>query len=133
MIAEFIESNPRTAIIIIAAIVSFFVTLVNFFVLDKNKIRELKQKQKDLQERIKSAGNDPVKKMEFSKEMMSNTVENLKHSMAPIIITMVPMILLLSWLKDAFDGTTISSTWFWYYLIAAIIASMIFRKIFKLP
>ncbi len=133
MIIEFIQSNPKTSIIGIAVAVSLFVTIVNFFILDKDKMRELKAKQKELQEKIKLAGNDPVKKMEYSKDMMSHTLENMKHSMTPVIITLVPMILILNWIKDVFSATSIAGSWFWWYLGAAIASSMIFRKIFKLP
>lgn len=133
MIAEFIQTNPRTSILAIAFLVSLFVTIINFFILDKEKVRGLKARQKELQQKMKLAGDDPVKKMEYSKEMMNSSLENMKHSMTPVLVTLIPMILILNWIRSAFSTTTLVGTWFWYYLVGAVVSSMILRKIFKLP
>lgn len=133
MISEFISSYPRTAIILIGFIISFFITLINFLVLDKDKMKAMRERQKELQEKLKQHKDDPAKAMEINKEMFSHMGENFRHSLKPMLITFIPIIVVFHWVRGEFAGTTIQATWFWYYFVTAIISSLIFRKIFKLP
>ena len=130
---DFIQANPRIGIIAISVAVSFFISLVNYFVLDKQKMREMKDKQKKLNEEMKANRGNPEKIMELNKELLSHTMETFKHSFKPILITIIPILIVFNWIKEIFAETTIASSWFWWYLISAIISSLIFRKIFKLP
>lgn len=130
---EFIQAYPRASIIGIAILLSFFISLINFFVLDKEKMMEGKQKQKELQEKMKQYKNDPAKMMELNKEMMGHIGSNFKHSFKPMIITMVPILVVFGWIKGVFAETIISGSWFWWYLGSAIASSLVFRKLFKLP
>ncbi|MBS3071783.1 DUF106 domain-containing protein [Candidatus Pacearchaeota archaeon] len=132
---ELLQTYPRISIIIFAILISFFISLVNFFILDKDKMREIKARQKQLQNDIKQhqkAGNHD-KVMELNKELLSFLPETFKHSFKPMIITFLPIIILFGFIRTAYASTTLAGSWFWWYLITAIIASMIFRKLLKLP
>jgi uncharacterized membrane protein (DUF106 family) len=134
-IQAFAISYPVTSIIIFAALISLFITIVNFFVLDKDRMREIKQKQKDLQKEMKEhqkAGNTD-KMMELQKELLAYIPETFKHSMKPMLITIIPILILFAYIRGLYAATAISSTWFWWYLGTALISSIIFRKLFKLP
>lgn len=133
MVLELIQTYPRISILVIAALVSFFITLINYFVLDKEKMRAFKAKQKELNKKIKEHKHDPNKAMEYQKEVMQLTMENMKHSFKPMLFTFIPIIVVFGWVRSAFAETAISGSWLWYYIIGAIIFSIIFRKIFKLP
>ncbi|PIN90843.1 hypothetical protein COU60_00680 [Candidatus Pacearchaeota archaeon CG10_big_fil_rev_8_21_14_0_10_34_76] len=133
MVIELIQTYPRSSIVLISLIVSFFISLVNYLILDKDRLREIKRKQKELQIRMKEHKNNPTKQMELSKEMMSHTGEQLRHSFKPMLITFVPVIVAFWWIKDVFAETTIEGTWFWWYIISAIVFSLLLRKLFKLP
>ena len=68
----FIQTNPKISIIAFSLVVSLFISLVNYFVLDKEKMHEIKRKQKALQEQMKihqKAGN---------KEKMSEIIARFK-------------------------------------------------------
>ena len=130
---ETIQANPRISIIIIAGLVSFFISLINYFVLDKVKVKTMKARQKEINKEIKAVKGDAVKTMELQKELMSHTMENFKHSMKPMFITMIPVLVVFWWIKGIFEETTLASSWLWYYIIAAIAFSLVFRKVFKLP
>ena len=114
---------------------ALFISLINYFFLDKDKLKEIKDKQKSLQEQMKKHQKDgnSEKMMELQKEMFSGMGEMFKHSLKPMLITFVPILLFFSFLKGAYTETSIASSWFWYYLITALATSMIFRKILKLP
>ncbi|MBS3088293.1 DUF106 domain-containing protein [Candidatus Pacearchaeota archaeon] len=130
-----INQNPEISIVVISLAITFLITLVNYFFLDKDKVRGIKSRQKELQTQMKEhqrAGNTD-KMMELQKELFSSTGEMMKHSLKPMLITMIPILLLFGFVRNIFADTTIASSWFWYYLVSAIAGSMIFRKIFNLP
>jgi len=134
-IISLMQQNPKASIIIIGFIVSFLISLINYFVLDKEKVRDTKVKQKALQKQIKEhqkAGNH-AKMMELNKEMMTLTMDMMRHSFKPMIITFIPIILLIGFIRDIYTETAISGSWIWYYIGSALVSSLIFRKVFKLP
>jgi len=133
MISEFIQLNPKTGIIVFAGIMSLFITIVNYFVLDKDKVKASKKKQKELRLLMKDLKDSPAKMMELQKEQMSLAMSNMKHSFKPMLITMIPILVFFWWIKALYVDTTIGGSWFWYYLISAIFFSIVCRKIFKLP
>ena|SRR3989344_9265810 len=134
-IISLITQYPRVSIIVIAIVISFFITVINYFFIDQNRMREIKTRQKVLQKEMKEhqkAGNTD-KLMELQKELFSYTGEMFKHSMKPMLITIVPILVLFAFIKNVYAGTALAKTWFWYYLISAIVGSIIFRKVFRLP
>jgi uncharacterized membrane protein (DUF106 family) len=131
----FIQQNPRISIIFIALAISFLITLVNYFLLDKERLRDIKEKQKTIQKQIKEhqkAGNHE-KVLELNKELMGHAGEMMRHSLKPMLITLIPILLLFSFIRGIFVETVISKTWFWYYLVSAMVGSIIFKKLFNLP
>lgn len=132
-IQAFMQSNPRTGVILVALLVSLFVSVVNFFVLDKEKMHNMRARQKTLQEEMKQHKDNPAKIMELQKEMFSHIGETMRHSLKPMLITFIPLILLFPIVRSMLLTTEIAKTWFWWYLGTSIIGSMIFRKLFRLP
>ena len=132
-IQPFFQSYPRTAVILASLLISLFISIVNYFVLNKERMSEIKKRQKDLQEEMKQHKDNPQRMMELQKEMFSHMGETFKHSMKPMMITFIPIILLFPIVRNLLLSTEIAKTWFWWYLGASIVSSMIFRKLFKLP
>jgi uncharacterized membrane protein (DUF106 family) len=128
-----IQASPKISIIVIGILVSFFITLVNYFVLDQDKMKELKVKQKTLNDEMKKHKDNPNKLMELQKEMLSHASENMRHSFKPMLITFIPIIFIFAFLRKELALTTIASSWIWYYIVSSIIASIAFRKLFKMP
>ncbi len=141
MITEFIQSwfvsspnlAPRLFVILAAVLISLFISIVNYFILDKEKMHSIKAKQKALQEEMKKHKDNPTKLMELQKEMFSHMGESMKHSLKPMLITFIPLILIFPVVRNMLIDTVIKGSWFWYYIITSLIAAMIFRKLFKLP
>jgi len=132
MITELIQSYPRISIIVLSLIVTLFITIVNFFMLDRKRMKELREKQKRLKEEMKKFRDNPEKMMEINKQMLEDFPEQMRHSFKPMLVTIIPLLILFSWLKSNFASTAIASTWFWWYIGASIIFSIILRKIFGL-
>ena len=130
-IVGLIQVNPKVSIIIISGLVSLFISAVNYFVMDKDKVRAMKEKQKKMKEEMKLHKGNPQKMMEINKQMMGDSMENMKHSFKPMFITLIPILVVFAWIKNVF--TDVLSGWIWWYLVSAIVFSIIFRKVFKLP
>lgn len=128
-----VQTYPAISIIVVSGLISLFISLVNYFVLDKDKVRELREKQKDLNAQLKVHKDNPQKLQEIQKEMMSHMGENMKHSFKPMLITTIPLLVVLPFIRHLFAETSLAGSWFWWYFVSAIIFSMIFRKLFKLP
>jgi len=132
VITEFIQSNPTISIVIISILATFAVTIIRYFMTDKEKMKEIKQRQKDLKLEMKKYKDHPEKMLEIQKKMMADMPEQLKHSFKPMIITLIPFLILLSWLKATFAATSIAGTWFWWYLVVSVVTGIIFSKLFGL-
>lgn len=128
-----VQASPKISIIVVASVISLFVSIVNYFVLDKERMLEIKQKQKTLNEQMKLHKDNPSKLQELQKEMMSHMGESMKHSFKPMIITTIPLLVALPFIRNLFLTTSLSGSWFWWYFVGAIASSLIFRKLFKLP
>mgnify|MGYP001561455027 FL=1 len=76
--------------------------------------------------------DNPEKMLEINKKMMEDMPEQLKHSFKPMLVTLIPLLVLFTWLKSTYAATTIASTWFWWYIGASILFSIILRKVFGL-
>ena len=124
---------PEISIVVVSGLISLFISLVNYFVLDKDRVRELRDKQKALNGQMKTHKDNPQKLQDLQKEMMSHMGESMKHSFKPMLITTIPLLVVLPFIRNLFIETSLAGSWFWWYFASAIVFSMIFRKLFKLP
>lgn len=133
MITEYVITYPRTSIIVIGILVSLFISVVQYFIMDKDKMRDLKAKQKTLNEQMKLHKENPQKMMEIQKELLGHSMESMKHSFKPMLVTTIPILIVFGFIKSSFAATAISGSWFWWYFGSSIVASLLFRKWFNLP
>ena len=133
MIVELMETYPRISIILIALGVSFFVSIIQKYFGNQERMKEIKQKQKDLQKKMKEHQKDGNhdKVMELQKEMFSHMGETFRHSLKPMIITMIPLLILIWWLKDIFNPI-LGGWWLAWYIGASLVFSLVFRKVLNL-
>mgnify|MGYP001233169240 CR=1 FL=1 len=129
-ITTLVQSNPRISIIIFSFLVTLFITVVTYYMTDRTRMKELKNKQKSLRKEIKKHRDNPQKMMELNKQMMEDMPEQLKHSFKPMLVTMIPIIIMLGWLRGTYTG--ILPGWFWWYMISSIVFSISLRKILGL-
>ncbi|MEM3091043.1 MAG: hypothetical protein QXX55_00055 [Candidatus Pacearchaeota archaeon] len=129
-----LKLNLIWGMIIVVFIMSLIMTLAQKYGTDQGTLRELKKEQKRLNEESKKFRDDPQKMMEFNKKIIPMSMQMFKLSMRPLIYTAIPLILFFRWFTDFFnnEGNPLFFgflSWFWFYLIASIIFSSIFRKI----
>ena len=129
MIKELMITNPKVSIIILGILVTLVMTLVTKKFTDQNRMKELKKIQKACQIRLKDNKGDMKKQSEIQKEMMACSMELMKHSFKPMLYTMIPILLLIMWVRGVY--TEILPKWIWWYIGSAMISSIILRKALK--
>lgn len=132
VITEFINANPKTSIIIISVAVTFFATLVTKWLTNQEHMKAMKVRQKELQKELKDCKDDECKMKEIQAEMVSITGKMMKSSFKPLLVTMVPFLILIYWLRGVYGGEEpLLASWIWWYLGASVASSIFLRKILK--
>jgi uncharacterized membrane protein (DUF106 family) len=122
-----IQAYPKVTIIVLASLISLISLIITKYVTDQKKMKELKIRQKELSKLSKEFKHDIKKLGEINAEVMQISMEMMKHSFKPLIFTMIPLLLLFWWVGNTFEA--ILPSWIWYYIIAGIVSSIIFRKL----
>ena len=98
-----IDISPRTGIIVVSFVMTLVATLIHKFMTDQTLLKNIKEEMKQIRKEIKEAAQDPAKMAELNKKSMEKSMTQMKHTLKPIIITMVVFFILFSWLRDKFD------------------------------
>lgn len=130
-----INWNPLTGLLVISLILTLITSLSYKFLTDQKELKSQKEIIGNLQKEIKSLKNDPKKMMEKQKEIMDINFKMMKHNIKPMLITFIPLLIIFGWLRTTYDpiGKLIFGlSWFWIYLISAILFSIVIRKVLKI-
>lgn len=135
-----LTGNPMYDIFILTFFTALFITLVNKYLSDQNKIKALRKEMKSLQKEMKEKlKEDPKKAQKIQQEIMKKNFENMKHAFNPkiMLITMVPLTFVFIAVRQYYSpfgeffnffGLT-HFTWLGTYILFSIINSMILKKI----
>ena len=129
MIKELMISNPKVSIIILAFLMTFFMTLVTKFVSDQKKIKELKTTQKDCRINLKKFQLGSPEYMKVQQEMMACSMEIMKKSFKPMLYSFIPLIIFFWWIRGIYSE--VFSSWLWWYIGAGVFSSIVLRKLLK--
>ncbi len=130
------------SVLLFSALITFIISLFTKLLVDNKKVSELKQKQKDLQEKAKTVQKEnPDEANKILAEVMSTTNEIMKMNMKPMIPTMLFILVLLPWLGIVFTKPVAilpnhmelplfgnDFGWLSWYFITSIPLSTLFRK-----
>ncbi|ENN96565.1 hypothetical protein J422_01545 [Methanocaldococcus villosus KIN24-T80] len=97
--------HPGMSILFIAFIVSLIITLANKFLIDQERLGEIKREMQEIQKKYKKYMNNPEKLEELKKDqekMMQLNAEFMKMSFKPMIYTWLPIILIFIYLKHVY-------------------------------
>ncbi len=133
------------SLIVISFILTLLVNLAIKFLSDQNAMKKLKEESQFFKNEMKNLKDEPQKLLEMQKKAMENSLNYMKHSMKPTLFTLIPLLIIFSWLGKKFPaGETLinlpfslpligsSIGWLGTYIISSIIFSLIIRKILKL-
>ena len=129
MIKELMIANPKLSVVILAFLVTLVMTLVTKKFTDQIRMKELKKIQKACQIKVKDSKGNLEEQQKIQKEMMECSMELMKHSFKPLLITFIPLILFFWWIRGIYMGTEIAGAWIWYYIGVSIVSSIILRKV----
>lgn len=129
VLKEWMVANPKLSIILLSFLVTLVMTLITKKFTNQARMKELKELQKEYNKKLKENRENPDVMMRIQKDMMSSSMELMKHSFKPMIITALPLLILFWWIKGIYSG--VLAYWIWYYIGASIVSSIIFRKIFN--
>ncbi|MFQ5815858.1 MAG: EMC3/TMCO1 family protein [Candidatus Hydrothermarchaeaceae archaeon] len=96
------EANVLFGIFLVSALVSAIIVLITAKVVDQKEMKKLKARMSKVQERLRKAQKDGDKRKaaKIQKEMMHNSSELWQKSMKPMFFTMIPIILIFTWLRN---------------------------------
>lgn len=145
---SFVQWNPLISIIVFSFIITLILTFLYKKLISKEKMDELKGRQKELREKMKENRDNPEKLSEIQKEMMQASMASMKLTFKPMAITFIPIILIIYGLRNLYMnmaniGNIISwganlpligngAGWLLCYIFFGFIFSLILRKLFKL-
>lgn len=131
MLKEAIASYPEATIVAISILVTLAMTLVTKYFTDQNRMAELKKIQEACRIKLKEKNLKPEDMSKINHEMLECSLQLTKHSMKPLLFTIIPLILLIGWLRGIYIETAIAKTWLWWYIGSGVASSLVFRKILK--
>jgi uncharacterized membrane protein (DUF106 family) len=125
--------NLNIGMLIVVLIITIITTVVQKYATDQKTLKELRTEQKEIQKQMKEFKNHPEKLMELQKKQFAMMPKQMKLSMRAIIYTGIPFVLFFRWFNDFFVAMGgakfwLGLSWFWFYLIFALVFSSILRK-----
>ena len=135
MFGFLINWSPLAGLLVISFLLTLLISLSYKFLTDQKLMKDHKDEIKELQKELKSLKDNPEKMMAKQKELMEKNLKMMKHNFKPMLFTFIPLIIIFGWLRTTYTpmGKLIFGlSWFWIYLITAVIFSIIIRKLLKI-
>lgn len=127
--------------LLLVAGILFISSLIYKFLLDHEKLKEIKTKQKEKQDRLKEIQKtNPEEANQVMNEMLKLSQKQMKMTMKPMIVSLVIFIIVLPVMPNLFPGTVVNLPftlpyfgsdfgWMGWYFILSLPLNSIFRKI----
>ena len=90
--------NVFVGIIVLSGLITLVVTLGYKYFSNQDEMKRMKERQKEFQAQMKALRDKPEEMMKVQKEAMSVNFEYMKHSFKPMLITMLPVLIIFSWM-----------------------------------
>ena len=94
-----LKLGPFWAILVLSMLITLITTLVYKYATNQQEMKRLKDEQKEYQKKIKELRGNPQEMMRVQKEAMGKNMEYMKHSFKATLITMLPIIIIFSWMS----------------------------------
>ncbi|MEK6973888.1 MAG: EMC3/TMCO1 family protein [Nanoarchaeota archaeon] len=146
MAIEFIVKYPLLSVILLSLLMTFITTIIYKYTTDQTKLKSYREELKNIKKQMNESKQDLSKLNDLQKRSMEISMDQLKHSLKPMIITFVPAILIFALIKDSlpitqvilnmpFDipkmGDNEGFGWFGVYLVTSFAFSSLLRKFLK--
>ncbi|MFZ1970847.1 MAG: EMC3/TMCO1 family protein [Candidatus Nanoarchaeia archaeon] len=128
-ITSIVVSYPTESILLISFLVVLVTTIITKYFTDQKRMKELREIQKACQIKLRDNKGNLEEMNKINKEVMDCSMELMKHSFKPMLITFIPLVLLAGWMNSVF--IKILPSWIWWYILSGLVFSIILRKILK--
>jgi|TARA_Y100000310_G_C20554192_1_gene749680 uncharacterized membrane protein (DUF106 family) len=128
ILEELMIANPKISVVLISFLVTLAMTIVTKNFTDQTRMKELKAIQKEYQKTIKENKDDMDLQKRVQADIMKTSMELMKHSFRPLMVTFLPLILIFWWIRGVYLETAISTSWLWWYIGASLVSSIFLRK-----
>jgi uncharacterized membrane protein (DUF106 family) len=129
-----LDANIFWGMLGIIIVLNLIMIFVQKYATDQEALKRLKKEQKDFQKQIKQFKDDPQKMLELNQKQFEFFKETFRLTSRSWTYTLIPFVLLFRWFTDYFANVSYEFfgffSWFWFYLIASIVITSIFRKVF---
>jgi len=147
LFAFFIGLNPAINILIIGAIISITMSLVNRKFLGSEKAKEVKKNMQDERSKMLEAQKcgDTKKMNECLANLMKINSKYMSFMFKPMIISFALFLIIAPWLRSQYTGMVVAIvpqsfpiiggfqlSWFWWYAICTFVISLIARKLLEI-
>ena len=147
LFAFFMGLNPAVNILIIGAIISITMSLVNRKFLGSGKAKEVKKKMQDERSKMLEAQKcgDTKRMNECLANLMKINSQYMSFMIKPMIISFGIFLIIAPWLRGTYQGMTVATipqsipfaggialSWFWWYAICTFVISLIARKLLEI-
>ncbi len=144
-IGALLKFHPLYGLAILTFIITLATVLIYKYTSNQVELKRLKEESLRLREEMKLHKDNPQKLMELQKEQLKHGFsEPLKHTMIPMIITLVPLLLVFTYLRNFYSngGSPIAlfgspgswlaiNGWILAYLVFSIVFNSLLRKWLK--
>lgn len=135
------------SIVIFSFLVTLLITFIYKWTTNQKELKELKERQKQLQGRMKECKDNPEKMTEINRESAQIAKKMLKNSFKPMLFTFIPILIIFYFLKEVYTqagvgniiawGTNLpligdGAGWFLSYIVLGMVFSIIIRKVLKI-
>lgn len=146
MIQEFVKNYPLISIMLFSLVITVISTLSQKYFTNQIKMKEVRTRSKEIQDKMKLHRNDIKKVNELNEELMKLSTESMKESFKLMFITLIPFLIIFKLLRDLYMNAEVGDIIYWganvpmfgqgagwllSYIIFSIIFSMILRKFLK--
>ncbi len=125
-------------LLIYTLVLSLVVAVLYKLLVNQDEMKRIKEETNELKEKADEAkrNGDIAKMNHYTTEMLKVSSMQFKHNMKPIFTSMFLFMIALSWFGVAFAELVIKTpfagfqlSWFMWYIIIAIPATSVFRKL----
>lgn len=116
VLGPLLTKSPLLLILLVSLLISVIITVAYKFLTNQEEMKRLKEQQKEFQKQMKELRQHPEEMMKVQKEAMKSNMDYMKHSLKATLITMLPIILIFSWMsghlsfEPIYPGETYSVT-----------------------
>ena len=133
--------NGLEFVLVFSVVLSFIIAVIYRILTNPDDIRRIKQDMKFYRKRIKDAqsAEKVAEVQKLTNEMLKMSQKQMALMMKPMLVSAVVFFVALGWLHSSVESVIVSLpfplpffgaelTWFWWYVIITLPATLIFRK-----